>query len=44
MGQRLKYLFLFVTGGLLYNLLEPGVDTWDDVCLRRDMFCLPGAN
>lgn len=22
MGQRLKYLFLFVTGGLLYNLLE----------------------
>ena len=28
MGQRLKYLFLFVTGGLLYNLVELAFRGW----------------
>lgn len=38
MGQRLKYLFLFVTGGLLYNLLELFYRGWT----HGTMFVLGG--
>lgn len=38
MGQRLKYLFLFVTGGLLYNLLKLFYRGWT----HGTMFVLGG--
>ena len=38
MTQRLKYLFLFVTGGLLYNIIEIAFRGWS----HWTMFILGG--